>query len=65
MLANLMQIEQFMAASRKQEKPVHIVTNIKHPETVQVTWRTSQTLQFCRVTNTLAVRLYVLLILPA
>eukprot|EP00891_Asterochloris_glomerata_P002795 jgi/Astpho2/2795/fgenesh1_pg.00050_%23_80_t len=36
MLANLMQIEEFMAANRKQEKPVHIVTNIKHPETVQV-----------------------------
>ena len=39
MLASLMQIEEFMAASRKQEKPVHIVTNIKHPETVQVTRR--------------------------
>ena len=60
MLANLMQIEEFMAASRKQEKPVHIVTNIKHPETVQVTWPTSQAFQFCRVKDTLAMRVYVL-----
>ena len=52
MLANLMQIEQFMAASRKQEKPVHVVTNIKHPETVQVTSCTSQALSDCRVTTT-------------
>ena len=65
MLANLMQIEEFMAANRKQEKPVHIVTNIKHPETVQVTWRTSQAFQFCRVTNPFAMRLCVLPILPA